>query len=597
MIRTFGKLAELLDRRERRQALALLALMLAMGLAEVAGVASILPLIAVLADPEIIQTSPYLRQAYELFGFADTNAFLILLSAGVFALVVVRTGLAAFTGYALLRYAHMRGHAISARLLSSYLRRKYEWFLNRHSADIGHSVLSEVDQVITGSLMPALQLVSQAIIAACLVALVVAVEPLVALVATATIGLAYGLVYFSIRSLLLRVGRERLEANRERFQIAQEVLGGVKEVKVGGLERGYLRRFASASLQHARRRTTQMVLSEIPRNFLEVVAIGGMLAVIIALLLRNDGRLEAALPVIALYAFAGVRLLPVVQNLYRSVVSLRAGQPALDALHADLFEPVAVSDLRDDQPPLALNDAIELRGVSFSYPQAERLTLRDIDLTIRAHTTVGFVGATGAGKSTVIDLILGLLEPRQGQLLVDGRPIGDDNVRAWQKCIGYVPQQIFLADESVAANIAFGVPPGQIDMAAVERAARMAMLHDFVTAEMPQGYLTPIGERGVRLSGGQRQRVGIARALYHDPDVLVLDEATSALDNLTERAVMEAVNHLAHRKTILIIAHRLTTVKGCDRIVLMQAGQISAVGTYDELAGSSPEFRRIAGAA
>ena len=597
MIRTFRKLAELLDRRERRQALALLALMLAMGLVEVAGVASILPLIAVLADPGIVRTNEYLKTLYDLAGFSDTNSFLILLSAAVFTLVVVRTGLAAFSSYAVLRYAHMRGHAISARLLSSYLRRKYEWFLTRHSADIGRAVLSEVDQVITSSLMPALHLVSQAIIAACLVALVVAVEPEVALVATATIGVAYGLVYFSIRGLLLRIGKERLDANRERFQIAQEVLGGVKEVKIGGLERGYLRRFASASLQHARRRTTQLVLSEIPRNFLEVIAIGGMLVVIIALLLRNDGRLETALPVIALYAFAGLRLLPVVQNLYRSVVSLRSGQPALDALHGDLFEPVPISDLRDDQPPLALTESIELKGVSFSYPQADRLTLKDIDLTIRAHTTVGFVGSTGAGKSTVIDLILGLLEPRQGQLLVDGRPIGEDNVRAWQKSLGYVPQQIFLADESVAANIAFGVPPGQIDMAAVEQAARMAMLHDFITGEMPQGYMTPIGERGVRLSGGQRQRVGIARALYHDPDVLVLDEATSALDNLTERAVMEAVGHLAHRKTILIIAHRLTTVRGCDSIVLMQAGQISAIGTYEELVGTSPEFRGIAGTA
>jgi ATP-binding cassette, subfamily B, bacterial PglK len=595
MLSTFNKLNDLLNPRERRQAVMLLVMMLGMGLVEVVGVASILPLIAVIADPSQVQSNTVLRQSYELLGFSSTDAFLVFLAAMVFAVVVGRTALTAVSTYAQLRFVHMRGHALSVRLLSSYLRRRYEWFLNRHSADMTKAVLSEVEGVIGGSLMPALQLVSQGIIAAFIVAMVILVEPVVATIVTATIGLAYGAVYVFIRRFLLRVGEERLEANRERFQIAQEVLGGVKEVKVGGLERGYLRRYERASERYSRRRTTQQVIGTVPRYFLEIVAIGGMLLVILVLLVRNEGDLGAALPVIALYAFAGLRLLPVIQTLYQALVSLRGGKPALDALYADFADEAAGPDLAEPEP-MPLAQALELDRVSFTYPGAERPALRDISLTIAAQTTVGFVGRTGAGKSTIVDVILGLLEPRSGALSVDGTPIGRTNVRAWQRAIGYVPQQIFLADESIAANIAFGLPPERIDRAAVERAAKMAMLHDFVVEELPHGYDTPIGERGVRLSGGQRQRVGIARALYHDPAVLVLDEATSALDNLTEKAVMDAVKNLSHRKTIIMIAHRLTTVKDCDVIVHMVAGRIQATGGFDELVRSDAEFREFADA-
>lgn len=582
MLSTLRKLKDLLTARERRNALILAVMMLGMGLVEVVGVASILPLIAVLSDPSIVQSNAVLRTLYELFGFTSTNAFLVFLAAGVFVVVVGRTALTALATYAMLRFAHMRGHALSARLLASYLRRRYEWFLNRHTADMTKAVLSEVEQVVHDSLMPALMLISQGIIALSIFVLVVIVEPIVAGIATATIGLAYGLIYILIRRRVMRIGEERLAANRERFQIAQEVLGGVKEVKIGGLERGYIARYQNASTRYSRRRTSQQVLATVPRYALEVVAIGGMLMVILVLLVRNDGNLAAMLPVMGLYAFAGLRLLPVMQHLYGALVTLRAGRPALDALIADLTEEAAGPELAEP-PPMPLRQAIQLDGVSFAYPNAERPTLRNIDLTIAAQTTVGVVGRTGAGKSTIIDVILGLLEPQQGALKVDGTVIDRTNVRAWQRAVGYVPQHIFLADESIAANIAFGLPPEQIDRAAVERAARMAMLHDFIVGELPQGYDTEVGERGVRLSGGQRQRVGIARALYHDPAVLVLDEATSALDNATEKAVMEAVKHLSHSKTIIMIAHRLTTVEDCDMVVEMEAGEIVKVRVGDAI--------------
>ncbi len=237
---------------------------------------------------------------------------------------------------------------------------------------------------------------------------------------------------------------------------------------------------------------------------------------------------------------------------------------------------------------------LELRHIDYSYATAERTALKDVNLKIPARSTIGIVGGTGAGKTTLIDLILGLLSPQEGEILVDGAPITSANLRAWQRSLGYVPQSIYLTDESVAQNIAFGVPREKIDRAAVERAARIAALHDFVLEELPKGYDTIVGERGVRLSGGQRQRIGIARALYTDPSLLIMDEATSALDNITERAVMEAVDNIRHDRTIILIAHRLSTVRGCDTIFLLERGGVAASGTYDELVKGSETFRKMA---
>jgi ATP-binding cassette, subfamily B, bacterial PglK len=278
----------------------------------------------------------------------------------------------------------------------------------------------------------------------------------------------------------------------------------------------------------------------------------------------------------------------------------------VDELYADMTETRAGAEPRPwrvdgartaaDGGGLRLNRTLVLEGISYAYPAAERQAITGLDLAIAAKSRVGIVGGTGAGKTTAVDIMLGLLEPQQGTLLVDGIPITRENRLAWQRSIGYVPQQIFLSDDTVAGNIAFGRKPSDIDRAAVERAARTAELHDFVMRELPEGYDTFVGERGVRLSGGQRQRIGIARALYHDPDVLILDEATSALDNLTERAVMDAVHNLGHAKTIVMIAHRLSTVRDCDIIFMLENGRVIASGSYDELLENNRQFRALAGA-
>jgi ABC-type multidrug transport system fused ATPase/permease subunit len=312
--------------------------------------------------------------------------------------------------------------------------------------------------------------------------------------------------------------------------------------------------------------------------------------------MRTSAGLQGALPVIALYAFAGYRLMPALQQLYVHITQLRFAGPALDNLHQDLLglAPPATQDPDLATAPLELRRAITLANITYAYPNAQRPAVQDLSLAIPAFSTIGLVGTTGSGKTTTVDIILGLLQPRSGQVAIDGTPITPENRRAWQRSLGYVPQQIYLADDTVAANIAYGMPPDRIDQQALEHAARVANLHDFVTQEMPKGYATLVGERGVRLSGGQRQRIGIARALYHQPQVLILDEATSALDNLTEQAVMDAVHALGHKITIILIAHRLTTVRECDRIYLLDKGRLTGQGTYEELLAASDHFRVMA---
>jgi len=330
-------------------------------------------------------------------------------------------------------------------------------------------------------------------------------------------------------------------------------------------------------------------LSELPRLTLEAIAFGGMIVIILSFM-TITGNITNVLPVIALYAFAGYRLLPAIQKIYFNFTSIRFGVKSLDSV-CNALNTLKLKPQNEYKDTLKLNKSICLKNIHYTYPNASKITLKDINLNIPTNKTIGLVGATGSGKSTVIDIILGLLEPQKGTLEIDDKIINDHNKRAWQHFVGYVPQQIFLLDNTVSANIAFGVNISDVNQEAVENAAKIANLHEFVTNELPLKYQTTVGERGVRLSGGQRQRIGIARALYHKPKVLVLDEATSALDNLTEKAVMNAVHNSTSDITKILVAHRLSTVKDCDIIFLFDKGELKNQGTFEELIKESDDFR------
>jgi ABC-type multidrug transport system fused ATPase/permease subunit len=595
-MQTLRKLLDLLTPQERKRAGLLLGMILMMALLDMLGVASIMPFMAVLANPELVETNTTLKTAYAAasnFGVDTPEQFLFVLGILVFVLLVGSLAFKALTAYAQLRFTLMREYSIGKRLVEGYLHQPYSWFLNRHSADLGKTILSEVSTVIGGGVMPIMNLIAQGAVAIALLTLLIVMDPKLALIVGLTLAAAYGLIFKTTSGLLAHMGTERVKANQERFTAVSEAFGAAKEVKVGGLEHAYIQRFADPAKTYARHQASAQLISQLPRFALEAIAFGGMLLVMLYLMAQS-GSFSSALPIIALYAFAGYRLMPALQQIYGALTQLRFAGPALEALHKDLMS-LKPASANAQQPAMPLFQAITLNNIVYRYPNAAMPALKGISLTIPAKSTVGLVGATGSGKTTTVDLILGLLDAQEGILAIDGQPITDHNKRAWQRAIGYVPQQIYLADDTVAANIAFGIEPEQIDQGAVEKAAKIANLHEFVTSDLPQGYAATVGERGVRLSGGQRQRIGIARALYHNPQVLILDEATSALDNLTEQAVMEAVHNLGHEITIILIAHRLSTVRQCDQIYLLQRGEVKASGTYDQLVASSQQFAALAG--
>ena len=569
------KLLFLLTNRERKQAGLLLVMMILMALLDMMGVASILPFLAVLSNPDIVETNIILNkmfQASSIFEVENTQQFLYVLGVFVFVLLVTSLIFKALTNYLQIRFVQMREYSIGKRLVEGYLHQPYNWFLSRHSADLGKTILSEVSQVIGSGINPLMEVIAKGMVSIALIVLLILADPKLALIVGFSIGGAYGLIFYFTRSFLDRIGKERLKSNQLRFTAVSEAFGAAKEVKVGGLEQIYIKRFSDSAKSFAQTAASAAIVRQLPRFILEAIAFGGIMLVILYLMAQT-GSFNNALPIISLYVFAGYRLMPALQQAYSSLSQLAFVGPSLDALSNEI-KSLKQFNLNQDQGVISFNKAITLKNISYNYPNSSRTALKDINLSIPAKSTVGLVGSTGCGKTTTVDIILGLLEAQKGILEVDGQIISKQNLRAWQRSIGYVPQHIYLSDDTIAANIAFGKAPKDINQEAVEKASKVANLHEFVTNELPKNYQTVIGERGVRLSGGQRQRMGIARALYHGPQVLILDEATSALDNQTEKAVMDAINNLGKNITIILIAHRLNTVKNCDIIYKLENGKI-----------------------
>jgi len=591
-MQTFKKLLFLLSPDERKNAGFLLIMIMMMALLDVIGVASILPFMAVLTNPSIIETNLILNTMFQfskIFGIENSQQFIFTLGILVFLLLVFSLTFKALTTYIQMRFVLMREYSIGRRLIKGYLHQPYSWFLSRHSADLGKTILSEVGEVIGLGLGQMMDLIAKGVVVMALITLLIIVDPKLAIIVGSSLAGIYFFIFYFIREYLRRIGNKRLDNNQLRFTAVSEAFGAAKEVKVGGLEQTYIKSFSDSAKIFAQSQASSQVVSQLPRYILEAIAFGGILLITLYIMALK-GSFNSALPVISLYVFAGYRLMPALQQIYSSFTRLAFVGPSLDKLTSDIKNLKPFNE-KQDKGVLSLNKAITLKNIHYEYPNASRTALKNINLSILAKSTVGIIGATGSGKTTTVDIILGLLEPQKGTLEVDGKVITQHNSRSWQRSIGYVPQHIYLSDDTIAANIAFGVEPHDIDLVAVEKAAKIANLHNFLIDELPEQYQTTIGERGVRLSGGQRQRIGIARALYYNPNILILDEATSALDSQTEKAVMDAVNNLRKDITIIIIAHRLATIKKCDKIFLLEKGHIKNEGTFEELKNINENFR------
>ena len=591
----FRKLLFLLSSHERKQAILLLLMILIMALLDVIGVASILPFMAVLTDPTLVETNLILNKIFKIsnkFGIENNKQFLFALGVLVFVLLLFSLTFKALTSYAQVRFVQMRQYSIGKRLVGGYLNQPYSWFLSRHSADLGKTILSEISEVVGAGMAPVMELIAKGIVTILLISLLILADPKLAIIVGLSLSGLYGLIYKLAFKYVDQIGKERLKNNQMRFTAISEAFGAAKEVKVGRLEEVYIKRFSDPAKIYARNLAAVKVISQLPRYALEAIAFGGILLVILYLMAKT-GSFSNALPIISLYAFAGYRLMPALQQIYNSITSITFVTPSVNKLYDDIKN-LKPFNTNQNQSAMPLENQITLKNIYYNYPNSSKTILKNINLSISAKTTVGLVGTTGSGKTTTVDIILSLLKPQKGTLEIDDQVITNQNSKAWLRSIGYVPQHIYLSDDTVAANIAFGVEAENIDQEVIKKVSKIANLHEFVMNELPKNYQTTIGERGVRLSGGQRQRIGIARALYHNPKVLILDEATSALDNLTEKAVMEAIDNLGKNITIILIAHRLSTVKKCDRIYLLEKGELKNEGTFEELIKANDNFRLAA---
>jgi ABC-type multidrug transport system fused ATPase/permease subunit len=589
MLNNLKKFLELLSSAEKKKLIILMFMILIMALIDMLGVASIMPFMAVLVNPELIETNKILAEMYVYSRSADKESFFFLLGLIVFFILVFSLFFKGVTAYFQIRFAMMCEYTIGKKFIEGYIYQPYVWFLNRNSAELGKNILSEVQTVILNVVMPFITIFSQGAVVIAIFLLLLFIDTLLSLSVCFFLGVFYFGIYKTMSRKLSAIGQSRLDANEGRFKAVIETFAASKEIKIGNHEDFCIKRFSNPAKIYAKQQIKAEIISTLPRFVFESIAFGGLMLVILYLM-NNKGNFSNSIPIVTLYAFAGYRLMPALQFIYRAVSQIRFAEPSLNFLHNDLIKLKKLNLSHKNFNIVKFEKDIQLKNVVFKYPNSENLVLEKLSLKILAKNVVALVGKTGSGKTTIVDLIMSIIDPLSGTLEVDGKIINGNNCKSWQKIIGYVPQQIYLANDTIEANIAFGVDVDKIDFSEIKRSAKIANLHEFVTNQLPEGYKTFIGERGVRLSGGQRQRIGIARALYNNPKILIMDEATSALDSLTEKKIMQTINELRNDITIIIIAHRLSTVRECDQIYLVDNGKIIAQGNFLELVKKNDMF-------
>jgi len=567
------KIFSLLTLKQKKTSVALLCLMFIGMFLEVLGIGLVVPALVFMTQNDVTQNYPKIEPLLVFLGWPSNEQLIIICMLVIACVYTIKSCFLAFLAWQQSRFVFSLQASISKRLFKNYLHRPYIFHLQNNSAQLIRNATTEVS-VLTNVVQSTLVLLTESIVLIGLMTLLMIVEPYGAGIIVIFFSLAAWFFYRLTRKHILRWGKIRQYHEGMRIQHLQQGLGAVKDVKLLGREDDFVFQYNQHNEISAGVGQRQSAFQQFPRQWLELLAIAGLVALV--LIMIGVGKpIDALLPTLGVFAAAAFRLMPSVNRVLVALQGLRFAVPVINNLHGQLRQ--NEEDLqRQSEIDIHFKESLSLEQVNFKYPDVEAYALQDINIWIHRGTTVGFIGDSGAGKSTLVDIILGLLKPVSGSVLVDGRNV-QSHMRGWQNQIGYVPQSIYLTDESLRSNIAFGLYQEEIDEDAVTHAIRSAQLEQFVS-ELPDGLDTVVGERGVRLSGGQRQRIGIARALYHDPAVLVLDEATSSLDTETESGVMESVRVLHGEKTIIIVAHRLSTVEHCDRIFRLERGKVIQEG-------------------
>ncbi len=591
----YQKLRKLFSRREKFKLIFLFVMMMIAALLEVAGIGMVPAFVAIVADPQRVLEHERFGPLFVRLGITGSRELLIYGAIALVGIFVIKNIYLLFFHYVKTRFVYARRYLFSLRLMTAYMQAPYTFYLQRNSSELLRNTSGEVNILINNVLLPLLTLLKEMIMSLSIVVFLLLMEPLISLFVIFVMGGIAVLFLTLTQKRMRRYGRMAQTYRKEMIKTARQAFGGIKDARVTNREPFFVSKYKYVAYESSQLQRHKAFIGQIPRPVVETIAVAGVMS--IAVVMHLQGRpIANIIPVITLFGVAIVRLMPTVQQMTRLLTDLRYNIYSVNPIYDDLTALKKHSEEfktdRRRKAKTTLTNAISIRDLHYQYPGSEEQALNGVSLDIPKGKAIAFVGPSGAGKTTIVDVLLGLLEPQKGEILVDGKNIFD-SISAWQQNIGYIPQFIYLSDDSMRRNIAFGIPDEKIDEEKIRRAVEQAQLQELVD-RLPDGLDTVIGERGTRLSGGQRQRIGIARALYHNPQVMVMDEATSALDNITEQHIIQAIDALKGERTIVMIAHRLTTVMNCDVLYMMDQGKIVDSGTYNELLARNAGFRAMA---
>jgi ABC-type multidrug transport system fused ATPase/permease subunit len=596
MKKLVSKLLYIFNRQEKCQIAAIFLLMLLGAGLETLGIGLIPPFVALLGNPAIIEQQQILVWLYTQVKANSHQIFLLWVSVALLSIYLLKNIYLAILTYWQYYFLYEKQVSLSSRLLRSYLNSPYTFHLQRNSADLVRNVTAEIPLIFSGVLVPILILITEIMVMICISLLLAISEPVSSAIASIFLGISIFILNRTISKQMGGQGLIRQEQSGQMIQWVNQSLGGIKEIKLLGREIFFLNAFAKSTQAFCKANLFVGLATQLPNLLIDTVLISAVLLIVIFSLIQ--GRvIQSILPMLSLFAIAALRLMPSAKRIVSTITNIRYFQYTVDLIYQDLvylekIENLQISLNQSQISLIKLEKSIELQNVQYQYPNSSQQSLMGISLIINKGELVAFIGSSGAGKTTIIDIILGLIIPSQGQILVDGKNILH-NLANWQQQIGYIPQSIYLSDDTIRSNIAFGLTTDEIKEEQVLAAVKASQLEELVY-NLPDKLDTLVGERGIRLSGGQRQRIGIARALYHNPEVIVMDEATAALDNTTEREFMNALESMSGQKTMIMIAHRLSTIKNCDRLYFMKNGTVEDVGTYNELLSRNREFQTMA---
>lgn len=596
MFKMIKQLFSLLDESQVRKFYILQLLVVVMAFTEILGIASIAPFMALVGDMSLLEREGAIAKIYQYSGVSDPTQFLFYTGFTVLIMLAISTVISMYTTWKLSLYAAKTGTEISDRLYRYYMQKDWLFHASSSSAYLTKQVASEAVRLTDGVIQPLLHMNAKVVLAFFISISILIYNPLIALSGLLIFAFAYILLYKLVRKQLQVNGDNLSVISTERFRLMNEGFGGIKDVLLLNRHHDFVERFQASGKEFAYARGTNNAISQVPRYFMELIAFGTMIGLVLLLIKIHQGDLGAVLPILAVYALAAFKLLPALQQIYSSITQIKGNASAFEAIKEDLIQSLDNKPAMFDEninEHLSFKKNITLNNIDFTYPGKSNLAINSLDMVIPVNSVIGLVGSSGSGKSTTIDLLLGLLTPDVGEIYIDNTCMTAMNKRAWQNTIGFVPQSIFLSEGTIAENVAFGLAKKDINLEQVKKALQLANMMELVQ-DLPNGVNTKVGERGVQLSGGQRQRIGIARALYNEADVLVFDEATSALDGITERIIMESIHNLSGKKTIIMIAHRLKTVQKCDIIYMMDKGKVIAQGSYQELIKNNIMFKEMA---